>query len=132
MTRIPAEYGLRCTRCLPITPALALITTSGKGGDGMLPVWNGAQPVHPGHVTWYHIASNAKGRAVPAAPAPLDVVFLPGLLAREAGAALDDWLAANLVAGQACGGAFTGCTAPRTRDAYLSYLLHDLDAFARR
>ena len=92
--------------------------------DGMLPVWNGAQPVHPGHVTWYHVASNARGRTAPRAPAPLDVVFLPGLLAHEAGVALDDWLAANVVAAHGCGGAFARCASPRTREAYLSYLLH--------
>ena len=36
------------------------------------------------------------------APRALDLVFLPGLLAQAAGAPIDDWLAANILARVEC------------------------------
>lgn len=79
--------------------------------------------------TWYQVRTNLPHKGVAAGNAPLDVVFLPGLLAEAAGVPLDDWLAANVVARQQCAGLLMECASPEVRDAYLSYLWSDLAAF---
>jgi hypothetical protein len=56
-------------------------------------------------------------------------VFLPGLLAQAAGAPIDDWLAANVLARNQCAGLLEACRAPGVREAYLSYLWGDLKEF---
>lgn len=80
-----------------------------------------------GYVTWYNVATNI---GVPSRSRlrPLDIVFLPGLLAERAGAPLDDWLRANVLARERCEGLLVECAAPGWRDAYLTYLLDDLRA----
>jgi hypothetical protein len=80
--------------------------------------------------TWYSLYSSRPRAAASPAAEPLDIAFLPGLLAEEAGVPLDDWLAANVAARQQCRGVFDACAQPAVRDAYLSYLHDDLKAFA--
>lgn len=91
--------------------------------------FGGAKPgFHPRYQTWYHIASN-QGTPARSPTAPLDIVFLPGLLAELAGAPMDDWLTANAAARRRCGGLLLECKEPAVRDAYLSFLAYDLQAF---
>jgi hypothetical protein len=78
---------------------------------------------------WYHVSSNVPGAPRARAAAPLDIVFLTGLLAQAAGAPLDEYLAANVTAREQCGGLLRECTRPEVRDSYLSYLRRDLDTF---
>jgi hypothetical protein len=80
-----------------------------------------------GYITWYNVATNIGTPPKPRAR-PLDIAFLPGLLAERAGAPLDDWLRANVLARERCGGLLVECVAPGWRDAYLTYLLDDLRA----
>jgi len=42
---------------------------------------------------------------------------------------LDDWLAANVLAREQCGGLLEACRTPGGREAYLTYLRHDLQEF---
>jgi|GEM_PF-511431 len=92
-----------------------------------LPAESGSVPAK--YQTWYEVSGNRAGRA-PVDPArPLDLVFLPGLLAQVAGAPVDDWLAANIWARTQCAGLLEACPAPAGREAYLSYLRGDLGAF---
>ena len=91
-----------------------------------LPTETGTVPAH--YQTWYDVASNVP-HAVEAQPRALDLVFLPGVLAQAAGAPLDDWLAANVLARQQCGGLLESCRVPGVREAYLSHLWRDLRAF---
>lgn len=79
--------------------------------------------------TWYEVSSNRPKRASAEAPRALDLVFLPGLLAQAAGAPIDDWLAANILARTQCVGLLEACRMPGVREAYLSYLWGDLRAF---
>lgn len=79
--------------------------------------------------TWYQVSSNVRNLSAHKALEPLDIVFLPGVLAQTAGASLDDWLAANVAARTLCQGLLQECRDPSVRDAYLSYLTHDLKAF---
>lgn len=79
--------------------------------------------------TWYEVSSNRPKRASAEAPCALDLVFLPGLLAQAAGAPIDDWLAANILARTQCVGLLEACRMPGVREAYLSYLWGDLRAF---
>jgi hypothetical protein len=93
--------------------------------------------VPPRMFTWYEIASSRlapQGGADAAAvgkrsTAPVDIAFLPGLLAQAAGVRLDPWLAANVRARDGCDGLFEECREPAVRDAYLSFLWRDLHAF---
>ena len=88
-----------------------------------------AQPTVPDRfLTWYNVSSNLAPPAATARRHRLDIVFLPGLLAQRAGVPLDDWLAANVLARERCGGLLAECTEAGARDAYLSYLLGDLQA----
>jgi hypothetical protein len=82
------------------------------------------------HQTWYHVASNADHLPATAQAAPLDIVFLPGLLAQAAGVPLDPWLAANVTARQECEGLLLNCAHPAVRDAYLDHVYRNLGAFA--
>lgn len=97
-----------------------------------LPTETGTVPAR--YQTWYAVASNraerAEGAAAPV-PRALDLAFLPGLLAQTAGAPIDDWLAANIWARMQCAGLLAACRRPGVREAYLSYLWADLEAFAR-
>jgi phosphoglycerol transferase MdoB-like AlkP superfamily enzyme len=79
-----------------------------------------------GFFTWYNIESNFQPGAAGAVPNQLDIAFLPGLLAQRGGVPLDDWLAANVVARDKCGGLVIECVEPTWRDAYYTYLLDDL------
>ncbi len=79
--------------------------------------------------TWYEVASNVGDPTAIGRRSPLDIVFLPGVLAQTAGAPIDDWLSANIAARQACGGLLRECARPQVRDAYLSHLRRDLKAF---
>lgn len=83
----------------------------------------------PKFQTWYSIASNREGVAPASPSSPVDVVFLPGLLAQLAGVPPDEWLAANAVARERCGGLLDECVEPAIRAAYLSYLVQHLAAF---
>lgn len=78
------------------------------------------------YLTWYNVASNLNPHASGLMPAQLDIAFLPGLLAQRAGVQLDDWLAANILARERCGGLLQECTNASDRDAYLTYLFQDL------
>lgn len=80
------------------------------------------------YVSWYNIASNAARTQAGAKRHRLDVAFLPGLLAQRAGVPLDDWLGANVLARERCGGLLIECTDAAARDGYFSYLLDDLQA----
>jgi hypothetical protein len=87
----------------------------------------GQGPAVPGgHLTWYNIAANVRYEGADLRPRRLDIVFLPGLLAQRAGAPLDDWLAANALARERCGGLLVECPQVGWRDAYLTHLLGDL------
>ena len=92
-----------------------------------LPTETGTVPTR--YQTWYEVSSNRAGRIPEAAPRALDLVFLPGLLAQAAGAPIDDWLAANVLARIECGGLLEACRMPGVREAYLSYLWGDLKEF---
>jgi len=91
-----------------------------------LPTAAGTVPAR--YQTWYDVASNVP-HAPAASPQALDLVFLPGVLAQAAGVPLDDWLAANVLARQQCGGLLEACRLPGVREAYLSHLWRDLRAF---
>jgi hypothetical protein len=95
-----------------------------------LPTETGTVPAR--YQTWYEVASNRPERVPAQAPQALDLVFLPGLLAQAAGAPIDDWLAANVLARTRCGGLLEACRMPEVREAYLSYLWVDLRAFDLR
>lgn len=87
------------------------------------------QPAVPDRlVTWYNISSNLPATAGTPRRHRLDLAFLPGLLAQRAGVPLDDWLAANVLARERCGGLLVECVEPGLRDTYLSYLLDRLQA----
>jgi hypothetical protein len=92
-----------------------------------LPTETGAVPAR--YQTWYEVSSNRPGRILEAAPRALDLVFLPGVLAQAAGAPIDDWLAANVLARIQCGGLLEACRTPGGREAYLSHLWGDLKEF---
>lgn len=79
-------------------------------------------------VTWYNISTNTPGAVADPGARRLDIAFLGGLLAQRAGVPLDDWLAANVVARERCGGLLFECADARWRDGYLSYLLGDLQS----
>lgn len=81
------------------------------------------------YLTWYQVSSNRPPAEARAEDRLLDIVFLPGLLAEQAGVKLDEWLAANVVARQRCQGLLQECPSEQWRNAYLSYLLQDLQAF---
>lgn len=108
-------------------PAFALAPTLARRVMAA-PEGRGRIPAH--FQTWYGLWSNRTRAAGPPAAQPLDVAFLPGLLAEEAGVPLDDWLAANVVAREQCQGVFDACAQPAMREAYLSYLHDNLKAFA--
>ncbi|HVE54256.1 MAG TPA: sulfatase-like hydrolase/transferase [Ramlibacter sp.] len=80
--------------------------------------------------TWYQVHGNTAFLPREAALRPLDVVFLPGLLAQAAGARWDEWLAANVLAREECAGLLQGCAWAGSAEAYLTYLQKDLGAFA--
>lgn len=80
-----------------------------------------------GFITWYNVATNV-GAPFRSRAQPLDIAFLPGLLAQRAGAPLDEWLRANVLARERCQGLLVECAAPEWRDAYLTYVLDDLRA----
>lgn len=86
------------------------------------------QAVPDHYVTWYDIATNMAHPKSAASNQLLDIVFLPGLLAQRAGAPLDDWLAANVLTRDRCGGLLIECVDPNARNIYYSYLLNDLNA----
>jgi hypothetical protein len=92
-----------------------------------LPTETGTVPAR--YQTWYEVSSNRTERVLEEAPRALDLVFLPGLLAQAAGAPVDDWLAANVLARNQCVGLLEACRMPGTREAYLSYLWGDLKEF---
>ena len=92
-----------------------------------LPTQTGSVPAR--YQTWYEVSSNRPGRVRQEAPSALDLVFLPGLLAQAAGARIDDWLAANLLARTECAALLEACRTPGAREAYLSYLWGDLKEF---
>ena len=79
--------------------------------------------------TWYQVRSNAGHSGQKASARALDIVFLPGMLAEAAGVPIDDWLAANIVAREQCGGLLQACRRAGARDTYLGYLQQDLHAF---
>lgn len=88
-----------------------------------------SKPAVPDHyVTWYDIATNIAHSKNAVSSQLLDIVFLPGLLAQRAGAPLDDWLAANVLTRDRCGGLLIECVDPTARNIYYSYLLDDLNA----
>jgi hypothetical protein len=91
------------------------------------PASGGRIPVR--YQTWYRVDTNVR-QAKASGPQPLDIVFLPGVLAEAAGVPLDDWLAANVAARRECASILTECARPQARDAYLAYLHDDLKAFA--
>lgn len=80
------------------------------------------------YVTWYNVSTNLGDAPGAARRHRLDLVFLPGLLAQRAGVPLDDWLAANVLARERCGGLLFECAEPGLRDTYFSYLLDRLQA----
>lgn len=88
----------------------------------------GTPTVPDRYVTWYNLSSNLGAAQGPTRRHRLDLVFLPGLLAQRAGVPLDDWLAANVLARERCGGLLIECVEPGLRDTYLSYLLDRLQA----
>jgi len=92
-----------------------------------LPTETGTVPAR--YQTWYEVSSNRPERVPAEAPRALDLVFLPGLLAQAAGAPIDDWLAANILARIQCAGLLEACRMPGVREAYLSYLWGDLKGF---
>ncbi len=92
-----------------------------------LPTETGTVPAR--YQTWYEVSSNRPERVPEMAPRALDLAFLPGLLAQAAGAPIDDWLAANVLARTECGGLLEACRTPGVREAYLSYLWGDLKEF---
>jgi hypothetical protein len=79
--------------------------------------------------TWYQVSSNVQHLSPRQDASPLDIVFLPGLLAESAGVPLDDWLAANVAAREECGGLLQGCRRNGAAEAYLSYLWYELKEF---
>ncbi len=96
---------------------------------GLLPKIGALTPRAPARFqTWYEISSNLPAPP-PRSAAPLDIAFLPGLLAQHAGVPLDDWLAANVTARELCGGLLYECRDPQVRNAYLSHVGNDLKAF---
>ena len=92
-----------------------------------MPTESGTVPAR--YQTWYEVTSNRPHPIAGQPPRAVDIVFLPGLLAQAAGAPLDDWLVANVSARAQCGGLLESCRTPAVREAYLSYLWHDLKAF---
>lgn len=91
--------------------------------------FGGAQPGFPARFeTWYHVAANV-GPDRQVAPRMMDIVFLPSLLAEAAGVPLDDWLVANRAVRERCAGLLIECREPAVRDAYYSYIVHDLASF---
>lgn len=92
-----------------------------------LPTQTGTVPAR--YQTWYEVSSNQPERVTAQSPRALDLAFLPGLLAQAAGAPIDDWLAANILARMQCVGLLEGCRMPGVREAYLSYLWRDLKEF---
>lgn len=95
-----------------------------------LPTPTGTVPAR--YQTWYEVSSNRPGRVPAQGPRALDLAFLPGLLAQAAGAPIDDWLAANIWARTQCAELLEACRVPGVREAYLSYLWGDLEAFGLR
>jgi len=95
-----------------------------------LPTPSGSVPAR--YQTWYEVSSNRPAPVAAEAPQALDLVFLPGLLAQAAGASVDDWLAANIAARTRCAGLLAACREAGVREAYLSYLWGDLEAFGSR
>lgn len=95
-----------------------------------LPTETGAVPAK--YQTWYAVSSNRSERVPSEAPRALDLVFLPGLLAQAAGASVDDWLAANILARVQCAGLLRTCSMRGVGEAYLSYLREDLKEFQGR
>ena len=82
--------------------------------------------------TWYRVDSNVRRPGVaPRAEQALDVALLPGVLAQAAGAPLDPWLAANVVARERCQGLLTACATPGSDAEYFDYLRRGLGAFGR-
>ncbi len=80
--------------------------------------------------TWYDVSSNVDRLPARTATRAMDLLFLPGLLAEAAGVPLDAWLAANVTAREGCGPAgLDACASPALRDAYLTHLARDLQAF---
>ncbi|TWO69654.1 sulfatase-like hydrolase/transferase [Caenimonas sedimenti] len=91
--------------------------------------FGGADPGFPARFeTWYHVAANV-GAPRQASPRMMDIVFLPSLLAEAAGAPMDDWLVANRAVRERCAGLLAECKEAAVRDAYFSYLVHDLSSF---
>jgi hypothetical protein len=93
-----------------------------------------AVPTREGQVpskfqTWYQVSSNVRHLPPRRDFQPLDIVFLPGLLAQSAGVPLDDWLSANVAAREECSGLLEGCRHEGAAEAYLTYLWEDLKAF---
>jgi hypothetical protein len=83
-------------------------------------------------LTWYNISTNTGQAPGDADARRVDIVFLAGLLAQRAGVPLDDWLAANVLARERCGGLFFECRDPQWRDSYLNYVLGDLQSIRLR
>jgi hypothetical protein len=88
----------------------------------------GAPGLPPSLQTWYSIETNPA--AGPGTRSPMDIMFLPSAIAREAGIAFDDLIAANAVAARECGNFYAECTKPAVRDAYLSFILDRLRVVA--
>ena len=120
-TRRPAVYAWFGDHQPPFANAIGL-----RERIRSLPTESGTVPAR--WQTWYEVASNVP-HAADVAPRALDLVFLPGALAQAAGVPLDDWLAANVLARQQCGGLLEACRTPGVREAYLSHLWRDLGAF---
>ncbi|MFL6629934.1 MAG: sulfatase-like hydrolase/transferase [Vitreoscilla sp.] len=120
-TRRPAVYAWFGDHQPPFANAIGL-----RQRIRSLPTETGTVPAR--YQTWYEVASNVP-HAADSSPRALDLVFLPGTLAQAAGVPLDDWLAANVLAREQCGGLLEACRAPGVREAYLSHLWRDLRAF---
>jgi hypothetical protein len=98
-----------------------------RGRIQAVPTGAGTMPAT--YQTWYQVRSNTGKMPPEPGLRGLDLVFLPGLLAQAAGVPLDDWLAANVEAREACGGLLEKCGRPGVPEAYLSHLRQDLHAF---
>jgi hypothetical protein len=97
--------------------------------DRIEPVRTASGTVPAKFQTWYQVTSNVRHLAPQAELRPLDIVFLPGVLAQAAGVPLDDWLAANVIAREDCGGLLLSCRRVGGAETYLTYLWKDLHAF---
>ena len=124
-TRRPAVFAWFGDHQPPFANALTL-----RQRVKSMPTENGSVPAR--YQTWYEVTSNRPHAIAEQPPRAVDIVFLPGLLAQAAGAPLDDWLAANVSARAQCGGLLESCRSPAVREAYLSYLWQDLQAFDLR